>query len=71
MRKRDLGILNLECFDANGLTVIHMGTGSGGPGWAKGGDRAACVISDLAGRMTSPKSALIREVILKSFGIYG
>jgi len=37
MRKCELGILSLECVDANGPTVAHTGTGSGGRGWVKAG----------------------------------
>jgi len=50
---RELDILSLECVGANGLTIIHTGTGSGGPGWAKGGDGAAYVMPDWTGRMAS------------------
>jgi len=35
---------------ADGLTHIHMGTGSMDLGWAKGGDEAAYVIPDWVGR---------------------
>jgi len=34
---------------ADGPARIHTDTGSGGIGWAKGGDRAACVMPGWAG----------------------
>jgi len=49
----DLEILSLECVGANGLTIIHTGAGNKGPGWTKGGDGAAYVMPEWAGRMAS------------------
>jgi len=40
-----------ECVGANCPTIIHMGTGSGGLGSAKGGEGVAYVMPDWAGRM--------------------
>jgi len=52
-RKRELRILSLVCISANGPTIIHTGTGSKSPGWAKSGDGAAHVMPDWAGKMAS------------------
>jgi len=51
--KHELGILSLRCIGANGSTITHTGTGSGGPGWAKSGDGAAYVVPKWVGRMAS------------------
>jgi len=45
--------LGLRGVGADGPTIIHTGTGNGGPGWAKGGDGAAYIMPDWAGRMGS------------------
>jgi len=36
-RKRELGILSLECVSTNGPTIIHTGTGSGALGGRQAG----------------------------------
>jgi len=45
--------VSLECVGTNVLTVIHMGTGSGGPGWVIGGNGASYVMPDWASRLAS------------------
>jgi len=47
-RKRERGIPSLECVSANGSTFIHTGTGSRGPGWAKGVNEIAYVMPNWA-----------------------
>jgi len=47
-RKRDLGILSLECVGANGPTIIHAGTGA-----LDGRGRGCLRNPDWAGRMAS------------------